>query len=291
MIEEKITVVIFGHFSFVHEPNRYLKFLLFSLPEELRKCKFLFVYDHNETDGSKNNKKGAFIDFLKTQNINYEVDLSDYGLYESIGIALKKIKTDYFIFLEHDFVFLQKDRIDFNKLINCFDNHLFVNAVWFNFDKNIKQDWDYIKHDVDRNPSYFGKEEKINDLDLINTVRFSNRPCMYRVSKYKEWYERYIKEFYSSKYVDEPITEKIHQGSNGVEETMIKVIREDIFLNKYSDVRYNWGLYLYGKVGDEPYVAHVDATKKKFNQENRTIAEYNGEKFEKNYSWVLVGTN
>jgi hypothetical protein len=291
MIDEKITIAIFGHFSFIHEPTRYLKLLLFSLPDELKKCKFLFVYDSNETDESQDDKNGTFLRFLKTQDLNYEIYYSNYGLYESLGIALDHIKTEYFIFLEHDFVFLQKDRINFNGLINTFDNYSFVNAVWFNFEKNIKQDCDYFKHDIYLNPTYYGKEEKIKDFSLINTTRFSNRPCMYRVSKYKEWYKNYIENFYCSEYVAEPINEKIHQGSNGVEEIIINVIRKDVSINNYSDIRYKWGLYLYGNEGDEPYVAHIDGTKKKFNNENKTIAEYNGEWFEEVNLWVLKEQN
>jgi hypothetical protein len=189
--------------------------------------------------------------------------------------------------MEHDFVFLNEKRINFKKLIKSFNKNQFINAVWFNYWENALTIDDYAPNDGTQKATYFGKEEKVKDVDLINTIRFSNRPCLYRTLSYKEWYEKYIKDFNTSKYVDVPFPENSHLGSNGVEETMIKVIREDVHTNDYVDIRYKWGLYLYGNIGDSPYVAHIDGSKNKFEGENKTIAEINGEEFLETYSWLL----
>ena len=63
--------------------------------------------------------------------------------------------------------------------------------------------------------SKYGIDERVIELPLITTCRWSNNPVIFKTEKFKEWYFKYIK----NEYVN-----NVHQGSNNVEETMIRFI-------------------------------------------------------------------
>jgi hypothetical protein len=59
---------------------------------------------------------------------------------------------------------------------------------------------------------------------------------------------------------------------------MIRIYRDEIKNNKWEDIFDNWGTYLYGNIGDGPFVGHTDASQR-YQTQNRTMAEDNGDKF------------
>ena len=103
---EKLTILILGHFSFIKEPLSSLKLLLHSLPEELKKSRFIFVYDESNFDGCTPEKIKDFEEFISESGLDYEIFYSNYGLYHSVGIGLDNVKTEYFLFLEDAMIFL-----------------------------------------------------------------------------------------------------------------------------------------------------------------------------------------
>jgi GR25 family glycosyltransferase involved in LPS biosynthesis len=254
------TIVIPGYFceNFLF----YLKYLLKSLPEELYKCKFMIIYDNYF--GTKNPHDLIHYFLNRRLPLNYEIVYSNTGVAESMKIALEKIKTKYMIWLEHDAIFLQKNMIDFNKLHNVFENYNFVNLVWFNTDDNQMRGFDL---SVDKNGSEtpYGIEERITELDLVKTTKWSNRPMMLRVSKMKEWYDKYI---------DNPSIGVVHQGQSNIEESMIKEYKRIISENVWSDIKDDWGTFYYGKIGEGPYCGHTDASRR-FQDSLKTMAEDN----------------
>ena len=108
----------------------YLNYLLHSLPEELKKCKILVNYDiSNELEpNAKKVMLSAFFRDVK-HSMNTSVSFSYGGLISSIDNIIEQIRTPYFVFLEHDWVFLKKDSIDFDKLLTVFNTHNFVNYL------------------------------------------------------------------------------------------------------------------------------------------------------------------
>ncbi len=278
---DNITITIFGHFS--EDYMIYLRYLLFSLPDELKKCKFLIIFDtyNKKTKNSKLEELEMYF-HNRNEQLNYEIFYSNLGLIDSVNVALKKIKTEYFIFLEYDWVFLEKDRVDFDGLIKCFNKYPFINSVWFNAYFNKKTLHEYAPNDINFKETYFGLEEKINDFQLTNTIRFLNSPSIHRTKKYRQWFNKYLNVF-ENKISDITPDEFGHYGSNGVEEVMIKHIRDLVHTNDYNEVRYNIGTYLYGKPGDRPITAHTDGTKKKYNNDlnkniqKKTTSEINGD--------------
>jgi GR25 family glycosyltransferase involved in LPS biosynthesis len=269
-LEKNITLVITGHF--VENFTFYLNYLLHSLPDELKKCKILVNYDEtNEKDiGFDKLKLESFFKDIK-HSMNTSISYSKGGLISSIKNVLDKIKTPYFIFLEHDWVFLHKTEINFNKLIQVFNKHNFVNAIWFSKDDNQLRGFE-ICYDIDGTTTPFEREDRVNDCDLITSCRWSNNPAIFRLSKFKDWYDNIIK----NEYVD-----IVNQAASNVEETMIPYYRNQIKELGWNTVKDNWGTYLYGKIGEGPYVGHTDASKR-YQGHNKSQPEINGENYIKN---------
>jgi GR25 family glycosyltransferase involved in LPS biosynthesis len=261
------TIVIPGYFceNFLF----YLKYLLKSLPNELYKCKFLIVYD--DFFGTKNPHELIHYFLNRRQPLNYEIVYSKTGVAESMKLALEKIDTKYMLWLEHDAIFLDKNSINFTKLYDVFEKNNFVNLVWFNTDDNQMRGFD-LSVDINGNETPYGLEERITDLDLVKTTKWSNRPMMLRVSKMKEWYENFI---------DNPSIGKVHQGQCNIEESMIREYKKIISENVWEDIKDNWGTYYYGNIGEGPFCGHTDASRR-FQTELKTMAEENANKYIEN---------
>jgi len=265
-IQNNITVVIAGHI--VDDFLFYVKYLLHSLPPQLHKCKFILHYDT-----PKNYKfDHAMHAFLRDHpsNLNVELSSSFGGLISSFHTVVEKVKTPYMLFLEHDWVFLKKNNINFTKLCDGFKNNNFVNAVWFNKDDNAMRGFE-ICEDIEGKTTPFQKEDRVTECDLITTCRWSNNPVLFRLNKLKHWLE-------ISKNDGIGI---IHQGSHNIEETLIPLYRKHISENKWEDVRDEWGTYLYGNLNDDAYVGHLDGTKR-YQGIAKSQPEINGEEYIKN---------
>lgn len=269
-IEKDVTIVITGHF--VENYLYYLRYLIYSLPDELKRCKFLVHYDETsgfDTKFEQVKLNAYFRDHASELNVTLSTGFG--GLINSLDTMVKKIRTPYFIFLEHDWVFLKKDSIDFLSLIESFNNHNFINAVWFSKDDNVMRGFD-IARDVEDKVTPFDLEDRVKEVNLISVCRWSNNPAMFRLSKMKEWYELYI---------DNGGIGKVHQGQHNVEETMIPIYRRIISENKWDDIKDNWGTFLYGNLGEGPYVGHTDASRR-YQGGSKSTPEINGEEYIKN---------
>jgi hypothetical protein len=266
-IENDITILITGHF--VDDFLKYLRYLLKSIPDELQSCKFHIHYDCSR-ENSDNDKKFLLSAYFRDTkyNLNANISYSFGGLISSIDSVIDKINTKFFILLEHDWVFLDKKSIDFEKLLLAMKRHHFVNAVWFNKDDNRLRGFE-VETDITNKTTNFELDSRVIELPLITTCRWSNNPVIFKTEKFKEWYYKYIKNEH---------TNKVHQGCHNVEETMIRIYRDEIKNNKWEDIFDNWGTYLYGNIGDGPFVGHTDASQR-YQTQNRTMAEDNGDKF------------
>jgi GR25 family glycosyltransferase involved in LPS biosynthesis len=268
-VEREVTIVIVGHF--LDNYLYYLRHLLQSLPTEIERCKFLVIYDTKM--GSKSSWE--LEQYFKNRNrpITWEVVTSRTGITDSMKIALEKVQTPYFIFLEHDWVFLQKNRIEFKKLVETMNKYSFVNAVWFNKDDNQLRGFE-ICGDKNGMVTPYEKELRIDEIDLVTTIRWSNNPVIFRTSKMKEWFDSYV---------DNPTIGISHQGQYNLEDNMIRVYRETIEKNDWNEIKDQWGTYLYGNIGEGQLVGHTDASRR-YQTNIRTMAEDNADEYVKNNS-------
>ena len=269
-IEKNITIVITGHF--VEDFLFYLKYLFHSLPDILNKCKIIINYDESG-EGDIGQHKYQLESFFKNvvTGLNTTIQYSSGGLISSIKNVLDVIKTPYFLFLEHDWVFLNKENINFNDLVTSFNKNNFINAVWFSKDDNVMRGFE-ITDDVDGKSTPFQLDDRVIGTNLITSCRWSNNPALFRLSKFKEWYNNIIK----NEHVD-----IVNQGCHNVEETMIPYYREQIRTLGWDNVKDDWGTYLYGNIGEGPYVGHTDASKR-YQGHNKSTPEINGEEYIKN---------
>lgn len=269
-IEKELTIVITGHF--VENFIFYLKYLLHSLPSTLLKCKFLIHYDKSGNDDINLQMLNLENFFKNNQSeLNVNITYSDGGLISSIDNLLPIISTEYFLFLEHDWVFLDKQNINFESLLKTFNKYDFINTVWFSKDDNVMRGFE-IATDIDNITTPFEKEERVADIDLVTTCRWSNNPAIFRTSKMREWYYNIIKNDFVG---------VSHQSSHNVEETMIPHFRQIISENKWEDIRDDWGTFLYGNIGEGPYVGHTDASRR-YQGHAKSQPEINGEEYIKN---------
>jgi GR25 family glycosyltransferase involved in LPS biosynthesis len=269
-VEKEVTIVIAGHF--VKDYLYYLNYLIHSLPDNLTKCKFLIHYDES-SDFDTNLEKYKLTTYFRDirSHINVTLSYGFGGLISTIETVLDKIKTPYFIFLEHDWVFLEKNNIEFVNLVESFNNHDFINAVWFAKDDNIMRGFE-ISQDIDGITTPFERESRVSEVNLVTTCRWSNNPAMFRVSKMKTWFNDIIKNEHVG---------KIHQSQHNVEGTMIPYYRQIISENKWVDIRDNWGTFLYGDLNEGPYVGHTDASRR-YQGISKSMPEINGENYIKN---------
>lgn len=269
-IEREITIVITGHF--VENFLFYLRYLLMTIPQEIEKCRFLIIYDtaHDSVD---HNKVFDLINYFKNRYkpINYDLRFSKGGLVDSVKLMLSLLKTKYFIFLEHDWIFLNKDKIDFRGLVECMNKYNFVNAVWFNKDDNILRGFE-ICGDKNGNITPYERENRIQDFKLTKTIRWSNNPAIFRTSKYQEWFNNYIDNFTIG---------VNHQGQYNVEDNMISEYRKIISSSDWNEIKDDWGTFLYGDVGEGILVGHTDGSRR-YQGSIKTMAEDNANEFMKN---------
>jgi len=266
-VERKLTIVIAGHFceNFLY----YLRYLLYSLPDALKKCKFLIYYDH---DPSINNPILELIHYFQNRNgtLTNNIKFVKHGLIDTIKTAMEDIQTPYFMLLEHDWVFLDKQNIDFKAIIKAFDKYNFIHSVYLNKDDNVMRGFE-ICADKNGITTPYGLEERVKEINLITTCRWSNNPCIHRVSKYKEWYNTYLASVHGN----------VSHRQYDVEENMIPIYRDLISKSNWVDIRDDWGTYLYGNIGEGPYVAHTDASRR-YLTSARSQPEINGDEYIKN---------
>lgn len=259
IIENNMTILITGHST--ENWLYYLRYLLKSLPKKILNCRFIVCYD-NFSNEDQYNLNRYFRDVRS--DIQPSIEYVNGGLISSLKKCLPLIQTPYFLWLEHDWVFLKE--IEWQKLINTMNSHSFINAVWFNKDDNNIRGFD-ICDDIDGSVTAYEVDNRIKEISLITTCRWSNNPVLLKTQKMKDWFEKYI----TNEYID-----ILHQGQSNIEESLIPKYRSDIKNYGWNNIKDQWGTYLYGNIGDGPYVAHTDASRR-YQNHNKSQPEINGE--------------
>jgi hypothetical protein len=73
----------------------------------------------------------------------------------------------------------------------------------------------------------------------------------------------------------------IINGLQSIEETLIYKYRKEISEHEWEEIRDNWGTFLYGNIGDGPFVAYTDGSKK-YQGSLESQSEINGKNYIKN---------
>ena len=140
------------------------------------------------------------------------------------------VKTEYFLMWEHDWEFIVD--IDFEKIVEVMDKHEFINYIRFNIIKNEKGGIHF----------HLEAEDKVSEIPLLRTPSWSGNPHLCRTSTWKYWWSKLV---YPTPYcyVEKSIYDNL-----------------EFNLNKmgWDATKESWGLYLYGREGEGPYVKHTD---------------------------------
>lgn len=157
---------------------------------------------------------------------------------KGLGFATREmismVDTDYYLFLEHDWEFVMD--IDLSSIVTMMDNHHEVNYIRFNKRTNAIKGWDKVLAPF-----------VIDDIKLLKNDNWSANPHIGRTRTFKEKWLRYLP--------SEP------QKGPHMEQYINKAYQDDIISKGFEDASGEWGVFVYGKIGDERVVRHLDGDK------------------------------
>lgn len=179
-IEKKLTICIPGYFC--ENYLTHLKYALKSLPNELKKCRFIIrfnILDKNRDLPEFLNLMAYFRDVKN--DLNVSLTYSFDGLIPTFDFFLNNIITPYFMVFGFNFIFLDKEKIKLNELIELFDKHSYLNVVHF------LQSEKYHKNTSNT------IEDVVAECSVTPSVLWSENPSFYRFSDAKELFKTFLK--------------------------------------------------------------------------------------------------
>lgn len=250
----KITVVIAGHF--VKNYNKYIQYLLHSMNGELSTSKYLIYYDQTSMTGDKEEHLQTLKSIMDKYSIkNYEIKIQRGGLLSVFYNMIKDVSTPYLMFLEHDWVFLEKP--NYSGIVQEMDRCDFVKCVKFKKMGNVL-------HQLNSTRDYQGKElpfiedDRVKEVPLIQVCYWSNNPFIARIKTIEEW----SKHFLTNSMIEQIKNNSMHGGAIGIEETLIPLYEKDVATNPWESIKDKWGVFIYGRVGMKPIIGHTDGSQR-----------------------------
>jgi hypothetical protein len=212
----------------------------------------------SEANAYKENLK----DVCKSRHVKLHVQKND-GIRSGLTKLIELMNTQYGFFLEHDWEIVRP--IDFKYIVETLHNHDEVNYIRLNKRQNTRYKDPYL--DSCNNYPY-----------LCKSGKFSNNPHFFDVKNYSTWIENSkfnyeimkillkrshrnnmvnigaIKNAILNKYIFGPRPNDIHTT---VEDALDLKYRYDIKNCGFEFAHADWGIYLYGQMGDGPYIQHL----------------------------------
>ncbi len=153
-------------------------------------------------------------------------------------------KTPYFLFLEHDWKFVED--VPAMKIMDKMDEHEHFNYVRFSYTymgPGGASHWD--SHDG----GYFEVETEI-DLPLTKGLFYSGNPHIAKVSKCRDFYKPIHQEYWSNQ----------TKGTSHLEKEIRDIVMMDTNLIGHEETHKKWGCFVSGRWGDinhKPEVTHL----------------------------------
>lgn len=167
--------------------------------------------------------------------LDLDVFYTTGGQRKSFLNIINKVQTKYFMFIEHDWVFVKQP--DIHDLIGIMEVDSHINYIGFNKRSNKKVRTDFIL-------------QKSKYPNLLKTSRWSNNPYIARTSKWKESWMELVNSDKS----------RLKKPRRQVEYIMNKYWK-DIDTKGFDKAHEEWGIYLYGNIDDSRVVQHLDGNK------------------------------
>ena len=197
--------------------------------------------DHDDKDEGSN----LYLDNLNTlakEYKNIEIITTTDGIYHSIKNLTHNIDTDYYLWWEHDWKFLNS--MELSRFIEIMDKYDYINYIRFNKRENINVGCDRILKTAD----------DISEMDLLITNGWSNNPYFGRASKMLCWYE-----LMETSMNDWNTYKNFHPT---IERTLQEKMRADIDKLGIDEASKEWGVFIYGKLNGKQRVLHTNGKDK-----------------------------
>ncbi len=154
-------------------------------------------------------------------------------------------KTPYFLFLEHDWEFVEN--VPVMDIMDAMDKHKHLNYIRFPY-KHMgpggESHWD------SHLGGYFEVETEITELPLTRGLFYSGNPHITKVSKCRTLYKPTHQHHWS-------VTTK---GTSHLEKEIAEIVLFDIGIMGHEETHKKWGCFVYGKWGDvnhKPVCRHL----------------------------------
>jgi len=143
------------------------------------------------------------------------------------------INSEYYIFLEHDWEFLKT--IDLDAIVSMMDENKYVNYIRFNKRSNEIRGCDSVLEPL-----------CLNGINLLANDNWSANPHIGRVENFKADWMKFIP--------DKP------EKGNLMEIFICNAYRDEIKAHGFRKSLEHWGVFVYGCIGDEMTVRHLDGS-------------------------------
>lgn len=246
-MKDKITIVIPTHVLPTAPSTEIIEETLSSLTQikEIEGCECIITCDTPssfDADRAANYLKN--LSEITETNDFFEIAISvviDGQQRANFLNGIEKVKTPYFLFMEHDWCFIETPNI--TKLVEAMDNHKKINVVYFNKRRNIERP----KLEFVLKP-----DKEITELPLLKTTKWSNNPNLTRTSKWaNEWLE-IVK--HAPLYRGDP--------KKQIEPILHGIYKQQIINEGFDSAHSKWGTYSYGEIGKNHMVIHIDGSQR-----------------------------
>lgn len=183
------------------------------------------------------------------------ITLNNDGVANALNTVVPSITTDYILFIEHDWEFIE--RIDVSKLVDIMNSNKHINLIRFpSFKIDNSPGGGWIKGTA---------EEYYNGIPLTRNNAYSNHPHLVRTGIYKQWLcnmRLTLKNILRSEMNPSIIKRYLRYTlKNDPSRNSAEHIFQSILLNRldklgFDHVSKKYGLYLYGGMGDGPSIMH-----------------------------------
>jgi hypothetical protein len=184
--------------------------------------------------------------------------VSVFRFEERIGLAglvnqfIKTIDTPLILNMQHDWKFVDHQRIDISGLVRTMLEHPEVQVVRFH-----KRSLPQARKHVDRH--YYEIAEGTYEVPLIATDGWGDSP---HIASKAHYLERVLPT------MDLDVGD---DGRYGVEGPMWRAYREDIKKSGFKIAHAKWGSHLYGRFGDVRYIDHLGGAATKWRKRKGVI--------------------
>ena len=208
--------------------------------DEIQDCPKIMCYDMNPNGVERDTQYTQSIEAFCDQNGFNLHTFHGVGLFNVLNRAIHCVDTPYIFFVEHDWMF-RGERLMLPAFIEMMDNEPDINAIRFNKRENHLNGQDFLMS-VDTTQRKY---------PLLKTSSYSNNPSIIRTKKLKnEWMS-------ICRTALRRVKGSLGGSAFGVEEILFRKYVQDIRALGFQKAHLDWGLYVFGRVGDPPWITHL----------------------------------